>query len=205
MPTPTLVKNPTEVRTGPGSFFISAANPVEPSWAAASSQFSNSVPGFYSGGYTASGLTFTFGARETTTLTPAEEYEPIRIVTTGIGSSTMGFDTYGINEQIFKYTMNGGTWSTVGGTGATLVRKYVPPDPGLETRASVIWISADRDEILWLPQVFQTGTPSRTFAKGDTTSGLKGVVFSTEKSATYGYSWAYLTAGAGYTGPAVTV
>src|SRR4051812_46014242 len=114
MPLPTLVKNPTEVRTGPGRIYVGPANPTEPTWAATASKFTNSIPGMYSFGYTEAGLTVTFGARETSTLTPAEEYEPIKIITTGIGATTVSFNTFGVNEVAMKYAMNGGTWAIVG-------------------------------------------------------------------------------------------
>src|ERR1044072_2819254 len=100
MALPTLVKNPSEVKTGRGPIFVAPANPTIATpatyWTAASSKFSMNLPGYYSMGYTEAGITVTFGARDITTLTPAEEYEPIRIVTTGIGATTVSFSTYGV-------------------------------------------------------------------------------------------------------------
>lgn len=204
MPAPTLVKNPIEVRTGPGRVFWGAANATEPTWVATASVFSNSVPGMYSAGYSENGLVVTFGARQTATLTPAEEYEPIKIVTTGIDPTSVAFDTFGVSEVAMTYALNGGTWATVSGATTTLVRRYTPPAPGAETRCSLVFISADGDEVLYFAQLLQTGAVTRTFTKGATTSGLKGLQFQTEKPAT-GANWNYLTAGIGWTGPAVTV
>ena len=204
MPIPILQKNPTEIKTGPGWALVGPPNPTEPTWAATASKFTNSIAGYYSWGYSASGFTIAFGAIETASITPAEELKPVRIVPTGQSSTTIAFDLFGNNEVVTKYAFNGGTWSTVGaGSGATLVRKYTPPDPGAETRCSIVFISSDQDEMYWFPQMFQTGAPTRTFTKGETPTGLSGLVFSSEKPPT-GSDWNYYTAGAGFTGPTVS-
>lgn len=204
MAIPILTKNPTSVKTGPGYILLGPANPTEPTWVATASKFTNAIPGMFSAGYTAEGMTFSFGARETVTLTPAEEYEPIRIITTGIAPSTAGFDAYGVDEVLTKYALNGGTWATVSGATTTLVRSYVPADPGSETRCAFVFVSSDTDEIIYIPQALQTGEVTRTFTKGDETSGYKGLVFSSEKGGISSFSWKYLTAGAGFIGPTVT-
>lgn len=204
MAIPILTKNATEVKTGPGYILLGPANPTEPSWVATASKFSNAISGMYSAGYTAEGLTVSFGQRETVSLTPAEEYEPIRIITTGIGATTAAFDMFGVNEVLTKYALNGGTWATVSGTTTTLVRAYTPADPGSETRCAFVFVSSDQDEILYIPQALQTGEVTRTFTKGDTPSGYKGITFSSEKGGVSAFSWKYLTAGAGFAGPTVT-
>jgi hypothetical protein len=203
MALPILTKNPTEVRTGPGWTLIGPPNPTEPTWAATASKFTNTIAGYYSFGYSTSGFTLTFGAAQTATITPAEEYDPIKIVTTGRAPMTFAGDMMGVNEVVTKYAFNGGVWTTVSGTGATQIRKYQPADPGTETRCSIIFISSDQDELYWLPQVFQTGTPVRTFTKGDTTAGYTGLEWSAEKPAS-GSAWNYYTAGVGFVGPTIT-
>lgn len=204
MPLPGLTKNSSEVRTGPGFALVGPPNATEPTWAATASKFTNSIPGYYSWGYSEAGFVLTFGSKETSTITPAEEYEPIKIVTTGTAPTTLSFNLFGVNEVVTKYAMNGGTWTTASGTAGTQVRKYTPPDAGAEVRCSIIFVSSDLDELFWFPQMYQTGEVSRTFTKGDTPSGYSGLVFSTEKPAT-GASWNYYTAGVGFAGPAVTV
>lgn len=196
MALPTLRKNPSQVKTGPGTIWLAPIGTTIPTWTVAASKFTNVFPaGWVSPGYTEEGLTLTFG-RETGDVPVAEEFYPIRKVTTSVNGSA-AFTMAGLSENNLAFALNGGTWTVVSGTTATTLKKYAPPAPGAETRCMLAHISADSDEIFIAYQTYQTGEITRAFQKGSSKASLSGLSFQFEVPDTTVSSdvWNYFTAG----------
>lgn len=201
MAAPTLLKNPGQVRTGPGQIFVAPLATTLPTFVATASKLSNAWTGWIPLGYTEEGLTFTSG-RTVEDVLVAEELRPIRRVTTG-ATDTIAFSAAGINENNISLAFNGGTWSTVSGTGATQVRKYLPPDLGDEVRTMVGFLSEDLDEAMLFYQCVQTAEVTSSRQKGTAKASLNGLQFSVEQP-DVGVStapWAWFTAGAAFAAP----
>lgn len=199
MAVPSFTKNPLQVKTGPGLILFSTNLAVTlPVFAAAASKFTNDWTGFGKVGYTDSGLTITFG-RETEGVEVSESIREIRKVTTG-ANIQVAFDASGINEDNIKNAMAGGTWSTVSGVGATLVRKFSPPALGSETRVMLGFISAEQDEALVFYQCFQGGEATMTRDKGAQKASLTGTTWDVEvpDPLVSPDDWNYYTAGANF-------
>lgn len=202
MAAPTLLKNPTQVKTGPGQIFVATPGTAVPTFAATASKFSNAWAGWRQIGYTDEGMTFAVG-RTVEDITVAEELEPIRKVTTG-RTARVSFAASGVNENNIKIAMNGGTWEDVGvGSGATLVRKYSPPELGEEVRCMLGFLSEDLDEAYVWYQVFQTAEATVTRGRGTAKASLTGLQFDVEvpDPAVSTVPWNWFTAGAAFSAP----
>lgn len=198
MAVPTLVKNPTQVKTGPGLIVYAEMGTTVPTFAATASKFSNSWVGWLPVGYTDEGLTVTFG-RESEDVTVAEELYPIRKVGTS-ATVSLSFAASGVNEGVFSIAMAGGTWSTVSGAGATLVRKFSPPDPSTQKRYMYGFLGQDTDEAMIVYQGYNTGEITRNFRKGAEKSSFSGFVVEGEVPDPLVSTdvWNHWLAGAGY-------
>ena len=199
MPAPTLVKNPTQVKTGPGLLLWAEIGTALPVFVATASKFSNGWPGWLPFGYTDEGLTLTFG-RESEDVTVAEELYPIRKVGTS-ATVAAAFSAAGVNEGVFSVAMAGGTWSTVGaGSGATLVRKFSPPNPTNQKRYMFGFLGNDVDEAMIIYQGYQTGEITRNFRKGAEKSSFSGFNIEGEvpDPLVSADVWNHWLAGAGY-------
>lgn len=172
MAAPTLVKNPLQVKTGPGIILYGDLGTTIPTFVAAASKFTNAWTGWFPLGYTDEGLTITFG-RETEDVEVAEELYPIRKVGTK-ASVAMAFAASQVNEGTLSLAVAGGSWSTVSGTGATLVRKFSPPSPSNATRKMWGFLGNDVDEAMIIYQGFQTGEITRNMRKGAEKGSLSG-------------------------------
>lgn len=200
MALPTLTKNPTQVKTGPGIILFktcvdattdAAALPV---MAVAASKFTNSWTGWLPLGFTDEGMSLTFG-KESEEVVVAEDNFPIRTSVTKL-TGVAAFDMSGINQENVKLAMSGGNWS-VSSSGATKLSKYSPPAPSAVTRVMLGFIGADSDEVIIAYQCFQTGEVSLQRKKGAEKASLKGVTLNFEVPSTVVSNdvWNYWTAG----------
>lgn len=101
----------------------------------------------------------------------AEELLPVQIITEGVESS-IAFDVVQFTAYNFAAALNGGTVSTVSGTGATLLTEVEPPELGSESRIQIGWESADSTERAWFVQCFQGGDLGIAHKKGTDNAGL---------------------------------
>ena len=168
----TLVKNPVQVKLGPGIIITVDMAGTFPALVAAASKFTTSFTGWSSIGYTDEGATLVFN-RESEDVEVAEEDNPLKRVGTKVGVS-LQFAASGINELNFTAANAGGTWSTVGGTGATQVRKYSPPQPKDQTRRMWAHVGQDGDEIFVVYQGYQTGEITVNRRKGANKASMSG-------------------------------
>jgi hypothetical protein len=95
----------------------------------------------------------------------AEYLDPLRYVTTG-RQAAVAFDAAQDTLKTWELALNGGTTSTVTGTGATLLSQYTPPTVGNEVRRALFWESEDNTLRKWYPQGFQTGSLTVARKKG---------------------------------------
>lgn len=172
MPAPTIVKNPMQVKLGPGLIITAGLAVAVPALVAAASKFTTTFTDFVSVGYTDEGATLVFN-RESEDVEVAEEDNPVKRVGTKVGVS-LQFSAAGINETNISAAMAGGTWSTVGGTGATQVRKFAPPSPSQQVRRIWAHVGQDLDEIFVVYQGYQTGEITMNRRKGAQKASLSG-------------------------------
>jgi hypothetical protein len=107
----------------------------------------------------------------TDTAEAAEYLDPLKIVSTGrqIG---VAFEMLQIHLGNMKTSMNGGTVTTVSGTGATMLSSYTPPVVGQELRTMLGWESEDATERWVWYQCFQTGEVRVGRRKGAANAGI---------------------------------
>lgn len=129
----------------------------------------------------------------TDTVDAAEYLDPLKIVSTGrqIG---VAFEFMQITLGNFKTSFNGGTQTTVSGTGATMLTSLTPPVVGSETRVMLGWESNAADERYVWYQCFQTGQIRVGRRKGAANAGIP-VEFGVEQPAT-GFPFIQWVAGA---------
>lgn len=101
-------------------------------------------------GYTEEGSAFAYALSSDNVLV-AEEFDPVRVVTTG-RTATVAFALAQITAENLKRALNGGTITT--GTG---IVTFEPPAPGAEVRRMLAWDSEDGQERWIFRQCFQTG------------------------------------------------
>jgi hypothetical protein len=160
----------------------SSGTVIVPGGIAASSAFTDAMPAAWVPvGVTAEGSEFSYQL-DTDQIVVAEYLDPLRIVSTG-RSAAVAFDAAQDTLATWKMSLNGGTVSTVAGTGATLVSQYAPPAVGQEVRIAIMWESDDNTLRKWYPQCFQTGSLSVARRKGSDFARY-GVSFGLEQPAT---------------------
>lgn len=180
MALPSLDGNSNQVKTGAGIIIAAPVGTAVPTLTVSNSKFTNSFPGWHYLGYTNEGATITIG-RETEDIEVAEEFFPIKTVTTRVTGS-LSADLVNLNQFNIKAAFNGGNWSE-SGTGTSKIATYTPADPGEEVRLMIAHISEDQDEIFIAYKTFQTAEVSISRKKGSEKASLSGVTFSFEKPA----------------------
>jgi hypothetical protein len=181
------------VTSGAGSGTV-----VVPGGIAAASVFTDAIAAAWTpAGVTAEGSEFSYEL-STDQITVAEYLDPLSIVSTG-RSGGVAFDAAQDHFNTWKMAMNGGTISTVAGSGATLVSQYAPPTVGSEVRIALLWESDDNTLRKWYPKCFQTGGLKVSRKKGNDFAKW-GVAFGLEQPATgqpfYGYAAGSVRVGA---------
>lgn len=146
--------NPLAIKAGPGRIYYAPLGTAIPTFSAVASEISGAWTSWVQVGSTDEGLTYS-ESTDTEDIRVAESLYAVRTVTTGkTGSVTMSLSE--INDLNWKLVANGGT-ITVTGAGATKLSTFVPPLAGSEVRVMLGFQSADDDEVLIWPQVFNTG------------------------------------------------
>lgn len=97
-------------------------------------------------------------------VTVAEFLDPVRWRTVAREGS-FSFNLADYTMKNLQRAMNGGTLSTVSGTGATTLTKYVPPTLGGETRAALMWESQDSTMRIFMYQVVNIADVESAFNK----------------------------------------
>lgn len=114
-------------------------------------------------GATEDGSTFSYSP-SIEAVSVAEFLDPVRWRTVAReGSFALNLADYTMKN--LTRAMNGGTLSTVSGTGATTLSKYVPPGLGAETRAAILWESQDATMRIFMYQTVNIADVESAFAK----------------------------------------
>lgn len=146
--------NPLAIKAGPGKIYYAPLGTVIPTFTAAASKVVGTWTNWIGVGATDEGLTYS-ESTDTEDIRVAESLYAVRTVTTSkTGSVAMSLSE--INDLNWKLVSNGGTIAT-SGTGATKINTFIPPLAGSEVRVMLGFQSADDDEVLIWPQVFNTG------------------------------------------------
>lgn len=153
MATPTIT--PGQIRTGPGLIRYAPLGTTIPAVTAAASKVVATWTNWLEVGATEEGLTYS-ESTDTEKIRVAESVYPVKTVTTG-KEGTIAFSMAHLNDLNWKLAMNGGTIVSTGST-TTKLNTYVPPLIGQEVRVMLAFQSADDDEIIVWPQVFNGGS-----------------------------------------------
>lgn len=146
--------NPLKFKTGPGLIRYAPLGTTIPTFTAAASKVVATWTSWVAVGSTDEGLTYA-ESTDTENVTAAESPYPVKVVTTS-KAGTVAFSMNEIDDLNWKVASNGGTITT-SGTGVTKINKFVPPLVGSEIRVMLAFQSADDDEVIIWPQVFNTG------------------------------------------------
>jgi hypothetical protein len=131
----------------------------------AGSVFTDAWPaGWVPIGVTKDGNTFEH-APKTANIEVAEYLLPVRIVTTGV-EDKVSFEIAEMTAKNFAFGLNGGSVTTRGGTGATLLTEVNAPVVGAEVRQMIGWESEDSTERAVYVQAFQSGSLKVARKKG---------------------------------------
>lgn len=101
-------------------------------------------------GYTEEGSAFSY-ALTSENVPVAEEFDPVKVVTTG-RTASVAFALAQVTAENLKRSLNGGTITTAVG-----IVTFEPPAPGAEVRRMLAWDSEDGQERWIFRQCFQTG------------------------------------------------
>lgn len=149
---------------GAGYLFWAPLATAEPANTVAGSKFTDAWPvAWLSLGATKDGSTDKTSTK-IEAIEAAEFIDPLQYVTTGREAS-LSASLMDYTLANFKRAMNGGTQTTVSGTGATSLTSYVPPVPGAEIRCMLGWESLDNTVRKIYYQCFQGGDTSQDYAK----------------------------------------
>lgn len=150
-------------QSGPGKLWAAIVGTALPSVAVpgsggtvAGSKFTDTPAAAYRlVGITEGGSAFSVQVN-TDTINAAEYLDPLAYKSTGreIG---VEFDMMNMVDKNFQLAFNGGTVTTVSGTGATSLTKGGPPNVGSETRTMLLWESEDETERWVFYSCFQGG------------------------------------------------
>ncbi len=158
----------------PGFLYLAPFGTAFPTGTAVGSKF-NDAPSvtFIEIGATADGSTFKY-APSIEAVSVAEFLDPVAWRTVSREGS-LAFNMADFTLKNLQRAMNGGVISTVGGSGATLVSKYVPPTLGAETRQALMWESQDSTMRICFYRTINIASIESAFAKAPSYS-----VFPTE-------------------------
>lgn len=146
--------NPLAIKAGPGRIYYAPLGTAIPTPTAAASKIVATWTSWVQVGSTDEGLTYS-ESTDTEDIRVAESLYAVRTVTTS-KTATVSLSLSEIHDLNWKLVSNGGI-ITVTGAGATKLSSYVPPLAGAEVRVMLGFLSADDDEMLVWPQVFNTG------------------------------------------------
>lgn len=118
---------------------------------------------FYEIGATEAGYTFQYN-QSIEAINVAEFYDPVKWRTTSRQGSFL-FNMADYTLKNLQRAMNGGSLTTVSGSGATLISKWVPPAVGTETRAALMWQSLDATMRIFMYQTVQVNQVQSAFKK----------------------------------------
>lgn len=150
----------------PGFLWHAPANTLFPTGGgtASGSVFTDSPSvTFYEIGATEAGYTFSY-SQSIEAINVAEFADPVKWRTTARQGS-MAFNMADYTLKNLQRAMNGGTLSTVSGSGATLISKWVPPVVGNETRAALLWQSFDGTMRIFMYQTVQVNEMETAFKR----------------------------------------
>jgi hypothetical protein len=149
---------------GPGILYRFVIGTTIPTMAATAGQFSDAWPAAYVPvGVTRDGSTFSY---ETTSedIVVAEYLDPLDTVETGRNIG-VAFDLARILDASYKLAFNGGSTTTVSGTGATLVSKFNLPTLGNSVKTGIAWESQDGTQRFFFYECLQSGNISWSNSK----------------------------------------
>jgi hypothetical protein len=148
----------------PGFVYWAPALTAFPSNIVAGSKFTDAPSVSWIGlGATEDGSTFSYSP-SIESVTVAEFLDPVRWRTVAReGSFALNLADYTMKN--LQRVMNGGVLSTVSGTGATTLSKYVPPTLGAETRAAIMWESQDATMRIFMYQTVNIADIESAFTK----------------------------------------
>ena len=146
--------NPLKFKTGPGLIRYAPLLTAIPTFTAAASKVTATWTSWVAVGSTDEGLTYS-ESTDTEEVRAAESAYPIKVVTTG-KTGSVAFSMNEIDDLNWKLATNGGTITT-SGAAATKLNVFVPPLVGAEVRVMLAFESADQDEVIIWPQVFNGG------------------------------------------------
>jgi hypothetical protein len=150
----------------PGFFWLAPSGTVFPTGGgtAAGSIFTDAPSvTFVEVGATEDGFRFSY-SQTIEAVTVAEFADPVRWRTTGRqGSMAFNFADYTLTN--IQRVFNGGSLTTVSGTGATLISKWVPPVMGLEQRVAGIWQSFDATMRIFIYSAVQVNEVESAFQR----------------------------------------
>jgi hypothetical protein len=190
MPAITVPKTP--LAQGPGYLYYAPLATALPANTVVGSVFTDAWPGgWLAWGVTREGSEFQYTV-DTDTITAAEYFDPLVIVTTG-RAAQITFEVMLLSATTMKRALNGGG-ATTSGSGTTLLTTVTPPAAGAETRQMVGWESQDNTERLVMEQAFNAGTLTIARKKGADNAGIT-LEFHAELPAS-GNPFIYYTAGA---------
>jgi hypothetical protein len=191
---PAITVPKTPLSTGPGYLYYAPTGTALPANTVVGSVFTDawaSAGAWVPWGVTREGHEFQYNV-ETDTITAAEYFDPLLIVTTG-RAAQIAFEVMVISATGMARSLNGGT-ATTSGSGTTLRTTITPPAAGAETRSMVGWESNDNTERLVIEQAFQAGTLTIARRKGADNAGFT-LEFHAELPSS-GFPFQYFTAGA---------
>ncbi len=126
----------------PGFLYLAPFGTAFPTGVVAGSKFTDAPSATWvEVGATEDGSTFSYSP-SIEAVTVAEFLDPITWRTVSREGS-MAFNLADYTMKNLQRAMNGGTLSTVSGTGATTLTKYVPPGLGAEIRQALMWECGD--------------------------------------------------------------
>lgn len=131
---PLLLRDPGYLMEAP---LLTAA----PVMTTAASVFTDPWTGWFSLGATEDGSDFSYSTK-VEPIYSAEFFDPLAYATTERAGS-LAFVMLNFTLGNWQQALNGGTQSTVSGTGATLSSKLTPPNPGSDVRRMLGWESLD--------------------------------------------------------------
>ena len=163
-----------------------------PAMTVAGSIFTDAWPaGWVSNGATEDGSDFSY-ATKIEAIYAAEFFDPLQWATTDRNGS-LAFAMLNFTLGSWKLALNGGTQSTVSGTGATLSSKLIPPVPGGEVRTMLGWESLDHTVRIVVEQCINGAEMKFSNKKAPAKASIP-VQFNFEIPAS-GYPFAIYTAG----------
>jgi len=118
---------------------------------------------WYEIGATEAGYTFSY-SQSIEAINVAEFADPVKWRTTQRQGS-MAFNMADFTLKNLQRAMNGGTLSTVSGSGATLISKWTPPAIGSENRSALLWQSLDGTLRIYMYQTVQVNEIETAFKK----------------------------------------